>query len=241
MPLHFWAPDAYDGAPVSVAAYLSIVPKVGALFGLAQVARGLPESAADWRLVLALMAAASMTYGNVTALVQSNVVRLLAYSSIAQAGYLLLGVVAVSHSALALPSLIVFGAAYAAMNLGAFAIVARVGRPLEAFAGFGRTSRWGGIVLVVCLLSLVGLPPLAGFAGKLLLFGAGIDAGYTWLAVVAILNSVLSLGVYLRLIVPMYQEPPAAQQRVGAGAVAFIGLLLTVGLGLGAELIVRAA
>src|SRR5712691_11205195 len=241
VPLHFWAPDAYDGAPVSVAAYLSIVPKVGALFGLAQVARGLPESAADWRLVLALIAAASMTYGNVTALVQSNVVRLLAYSSIAQAGYLLLGVVAVSHSALALPSLIVFGAAYAAMNLGAFAIVARVGRPLEAFAGFGRTSRWGGIVLVVCLLSLVGLPPLAGFAGKLLLFGAGIDAGYTRLAVVAILNSVLSLGVYLRLIVPMYQEPPAAQQRVGAGAVAFIGLLLTVGLGLGAELIVRAA
>jgi len=90
-------------------------------------------------------------------------------------------------------------------------------------------------------LSLVGVPPLAGFAGKLLLFGAGIDAGYTWLAVVAILNSVLSLGVYLRLIVPMYQEPPAARQRVGAGAVAFISLALTVGLGIGAEFIVRAA
>jgi NADH-quinone oxidoreductase subunit N len=241
VPLHFWAPDAYDGAPVSVAAYLSIVPKVGALFGLAQVARDLPEAPADWRLVLALIAAVSMTYGNVTALVQSNVVRLLAYSSIAQAGYLLLGVLALGRSALALPSLIVFGAAYAAMNLGAFAIVARVGRPLEAFAGFGRTSRWGGIALVVCLLSLVGVPPLAGFAGKLLLFGAAIDAGYAWLAVVAILNSVLSLGVYLRLIVPMYQEPPDARQRVGAGAVACIGLLLTVGLGLGAEFIVRAA
>jgi NADH-quinone oxidoreductase subunit N len=241
VPMHFWAPDAYDGAPVSVATYLSIVPKVGAIFGLAQVARDLPGAPADWRLVLALIAAASMTYGNVTALVQSNVVRLLAYSSIAQAGYLLLGVLAVGHSALALPSLIVFGAAYAAMNLGAFAIVARVGRPLEAFAGFGRTSPWGGVVLVVCLLSLVGVPPLAGFAGKLLLFGAAIDAGLTWLAVVAILNSVVSLGVYLRLIVPMYQAPPVAPLRVGVGAVAFISLLLTIGLGLGAELIVRAA
>ncbi len=241
VPLHFWAPDAYDGAPVSVAAYLSIVPKVGAIFGLAQVARDLPGAPADWRLVLALIAAVSMTYGNLTALVQSNVVRLLAYSSIAQAGYLLLGVLAVGHSALALPSLILFGAAYAAMNMGAFAVVARVGRTLEAFAGFGRTSPWGGIALVVCLLSLVGVPPLAGFAGKLLLFGAAIDAGYTWLAVVAILNSVLSLGVYLRLIVPMYQEPPAARLRVGVGAVGFISLLLTIGLGLGAELIVRAA
>jgi NADH-quinone oxidoreductase subunit N len=93
----------------------------------------------------------------------------------------------------------------------------------------------------VCLLSLVGVPPLAGFAGKLLLFSAAIDAGYTWLAVVAILNSVLSLGVYLRLIVPMYQAPPVARLRVGVGAVGFISLLLTVGLGLGAELIVRAA
>jgi NADH-quinone oxidoreductase subunit N len=116
-----------------------------------------------------------------------------------------------------------------------------VGRPLEAFAGFGRTSPSAGVALIVCLLSLVGVPPLAGFAGKLLLFGAAIDAGYTWLAVVAILNSVLSLGVYLRLIVPMYQEPPAAPLRVGPGAVGFISLFLTIGLGLGAELIVRAA
>src|SRR5260370_38271211 len=103
---HFWAPDAYDGVPVSVAAYLSIVPKVGAIFGLAQVARDLPGAPADWRLVLALIAAASMTYGNVTALVPSNVVRLLAYSPIAQAGSLLLGVLPVGHSGLALAALI---------------------------------------------------------------------------------------------------------------------------------------
>jgi proton-translocating NADH-quinone oxidoreductase chain N len=240
-PFHFWAPDAYDGAPVSVAAYLSVVPKVGALFGLAQIARNLPEGQPDWRLILALLAALSMTYGNLTALVQSRIVRLLAYSSIAQAGYLLMGVLALGRSELAIPSLVVFGAAYAAMNLGAFAVLARVGTEIDALVGFGRVSGWGGATLVVFLLSLVGVPPLAGFVGKLLLFGAAIDAGYTWLAVVAILNSVLSLGVYLRLIVPMYQGQSGLRRLSGVGAVAFISLVLTIGLGLAAEVLVRQA
>jgi NADH-quinone oxidoreductase subunit N len=180
-PFHFWAPDAYDGGPVSVAAYLSVVPKVGTLLGLAQVARTLPAAQLDWRLLVALLAVVSMTYGNLAALAQTNVVRLLAYSSIAQAGYLLLGVVAVGRSPLAIQSLVVFAAAYAAMNLGAFAVVARVGRELEAFVGFGRAAPWSGAALVVFPLSLVGVPPLAGFFGKLLLFGAAIDAGYNWL------------------------------------------------------------
>ncbi|MDQ3317459.1 MAG: NADH-quinone oxidoreductase subunit N, partial [Actinomycetota bacterium] len=118
-PFHFWAPDAYDGAPISVAAFLSIVPKVGAIFGLAQVVRDLPTAGAlGWPLVVAALAVLSMTYGNLAALVQENVVRLLAYSSIAQAGYFLLGVVAFGRGNLALPSLVVFAAAYAAMNLG---------------------------------------------------------------------------------------------------------------------------
>src|SRR5207302_7951263 len=168
-PFHFWAPDAYDGAPTSVAAYVSVVPKVGAIFGLAQSVRDLPDSVVDWRLLVALLAALSMTYGNLAALVQSNVVRLLAYSSIAQAGYILMGVIAVGRSTLAMPSLVVFSAAYAAMNLGAFAVVARAGVDLDSFAGFGRTAKWSGAAMVIVLLSLVGVPPLAGFVGKLLL------------------------------------------------------------------------
>ena len=115
-PFHFWAPDAYDGAPISVAAFLSVVPKVGAIFGLVQVMRELPASI-GWPAVVAGLAVLSMTYGNLTALVQDNTVRLLAYSSIAQSGYLLLGVVAVGKSELAVRSLVVFAAAYAAMNL----------------------------------------------------------------------------------------------------------------------------
>jgi len=185
-----------------------------------------------------ILAALSMTYGNLAALVQTNVVRLLAYSSIAQAGYLLLGVLAIGRSPLGMPSLVVFAAAYAAMNLGAFAVVARVGRPLEAFIGFGRASPWGGGALVVFLLSLVGVPPFAGFFGKLLLFGAAIDAGFGWLAIVAIANSVLSLGVYLRLIVPCYQSPTSASRAAALGPVPAVSLGLVVGLGLGVQALI---
>lgn len=234
-PFHFWAPDAYDGAPVSIAAYLSVVPKVGAIFGLAQVVRDLPIST-GWPLVVAALAVLSMTYGNLAALVQDNVVRLLAYSSIAQSGYFLLGIVAVERGSLALPSLVVFAAAYAAMNIGAFAVVAIAGRELREFAGLGRSRPAAGAAMVLFLISLVGVPPLAGFVGKFLLFGAAIEAGFTWLAVVAILNSVLSLAVYLRIVVPMYQtskEAPASTRSVAA--VWVVALVATVSVGLAAQ------
>jgi len=238
-PFHFWAPDAYDGAPVAVAAYLSVVPKVGAIFALAQVAQNLPDAVFNWRLVIALLAVVSMIYGNLAALPQTNVIRLFAYSSIAQAGYFLLGVVAIGRNDLALRSLIVFAAAFAAMNIGAFAIVARVGRELEAFTGVGRAMPWTGAALVIFLLSLVGVPPLAGFAGKLLLFGAAIDMGYTWLAAVAILNSVVSLAVYLRLIVPLYQGPNAPQRTTSlAMLVSAVALVLTVAIGIAVQVLI---
>jgi len=233
-PFHFWAPDAYDGAPVSVAAFLSVVPKVGAIFGLAQVVRDLPAAEPfGWPFVVAALAALSMTYGNLAALVQDNVVRLLAYSSIAQSGYFLLGVVAFGESGLALSSLAVFAAAYAAMNVGAFAVVAGRGRYLRDLAGLGRYAPWTGGAMVVFLISLVGIPPTAGFAGKLLLFGAAIDAGYVWLAVIAILNSVLSLAVYLRIVVPMYGTPKETRAFARpVAAVWIISLALTVAVGL---------
>ncbi len=238
-PFHFWAPDAYDGAPLAVAAFLSVVPKVGALFALAQIARTLPAGAVNWPVVIGVLAVVSMTYGNLAALPQTNVIRLLAYSSIAQAGYFLLGVVGIGRTDLAVKALVIFAAAYAAMNLGAFAIAARVGRDLSAFTGIGFSAPWTGGAMVVFLLSLVGVPPLAGFVGKLLLFGAVIDAGYTWLAVAGILNSVLSLAVYLRIIVPMYQ-PAQGITRAGRPVVVVWGIALacTVGIGLAAQMLV---
>ena len=238
VPFHFWAPDAYDGGPVSVAAFLSIVTKVGGIFALVQVVRFLPAEATFWPLVVAALAALTMTYGNLAALVQDNVVRLLAYSSIAQSGYFLLGVVAVDQSGLAISSLIIFAAAYAAMNLGAFAMVLYVGRDLRSFTGFGRTNPVAGVAMVIFLISLVGIPPLAGFVGKFLLFGAAIDAGFVWLAVVAILNSVLSLGVYLRVVVPMYGQPkePVVASRV-VSAVWAITLFFTIAIGVAAQVL----
>ncbi len=238
VPFHFWAPDAYDGGPVSVAAFLSIVTKVGGIFALVQVVRVLPADVTAWPLVIAGLAAITMTYGNLAALVQDNVVRLLAYSSIAQSGYFLLGVVAIGQSTLAVRSLIIFAAAYAAMNLGAFTIVLSVGRDLRSFAGFGRTNPAAGVAMVIFMISLVGIPPLAGFVGKFLLFGAAIDAGFTWLAVIAILNSVLSLGVYLRVVVPMYGQPKetTVPSRT-VTAVWTIALFFTLAIGVAAQVL----
>lgn len=206
-PFHFWAPDAYEGAPVSIAAYLSVITKLAALFAFAQALRDLPITT-GWPLVIALISAATMSYGYLAALVQTRMVRLIAYSSIAQSGYFLLGLLAVGGGTLALPSLIVFGAAYVAMNLGAFAVIMIAGRQLDDFRGFGRVAPITGVAMVIFLLSLTGIPPLFGFVGKVYLFGAAISAGYLWLAIIAILNSVLALAVYLRIIVAMYQPRP---------------------------------
>ncbi|ASK36320.1 MULTISPECIES: NADH-quinone oxidoreductase subunit N [Gammaproteobacteria] len=236
VPFHFWVPDAYQGGPLSIAAYLSVVPKVGALFALTQVLRDLPMES-GWPAAIAGLAVLSMTYGYLAALAQDNVVRLLAYSSIAQSGYFLLGILAVGSSALALPSIILFAAAYAAMNLGAFAIVAMVGRTLTDFNGLGRNRPLMGIAMVLFLLSLVGIPPLAGFVGKFLIFAAVIDAQFTWLAVVGIVNSVLSLAVYLRIIVPMYRQGEAAPNapEYWLSMVAITALSGTVIIGLAAQ------
>jgi len=173
VPFHFWAPDAYEGGPLSIAAYLSVVPKVGALFALTQVVRDLPLGS-GWAVVIAVLAVLSMTYGYLAALAQTNVIRLLAYSSIAQSGYFLLGILAVGASELALPSIILFAAAYAAMNLGAFAVAASTGRTLNDFDGLGRAQPLIGLAMVIFLLSLVGIPPLAGwFRGQVSLVCRG--------------------------------------------------------------------
>ena len=209
VPFHFWAPDAYQGAPVSVAGYLSVITKAAAFFALAQALRDLPREA-GWPFALALISAATMTYGYLAALVQTNLVRLIAYSSVAQSGYFLMGVLALGVSPFAVRGILVFAAAYVAMNLGAFAAVMVTGRQIGDLQGLGRRRPWLGVAMVVFLLSLTGIPPLFGFVGKVYLFAAAVEAGYLWLAVVGILNSVLALGVYLRLIVPMYRDADAA-------------------------------
>ncbi len=241
VPFHFWVPDAYQGAPVSIAAYLSVVTKAAAFFALTQALRDLPREA-GWPMALGLIAAVTMTFGYLAALVQTNLVRLLAYSSIAQSGYFLLAVVALGASEMALPALVTFAAAYAAMNLGAFAVVLVAGRELPDLEGFGRAHPWIGLSMVAFLLSLTGIPPLFGFFGKLGLFAAAIDAGHLWLAVIGIVNSVLGLGVYLRLVVPMYAAPGrrrAVRVPLPLFAVLAITLAATLGAGIWPGLFLR--
>jgi NADH-quinone oxidoreductase subunit N len=247
VPFHFWTPDVYAGAPLPVAAYLSVLPKIAGLVAMARVLPlVLPDDAAGWSTAIAVIAAATMTLGNLAALWQRDVVRLLAYSSIAQSGYLLMGVAALSASDQGLSALVYYAMAYAATNLTAFAVVLAVQRDrgsvdIGAFAGLGRSHPWWTAALILALLSLLGLPPLSGFVGKLEVFTAAIDAGQSWLAVVAVANTVVSLFYYLRVIAPTVLD--SADEIAGprqpaspALTVALVaGTVATVGIGLVAE------
>ena len=254
VPFHFWTPDAYDGAPLPVAAYLSVLPKLAGLVALARVlSLALPGDIAGWSTAIAVVAAATMTFGNIAALPQRNVVRLLAYSSIAQSGYIVMGVAALERSDQGLPALVYYALAYAAMNLAAFAIVLAVQRErhsvdLDAFRGLGRTHPWWTAALIVAFLSLLGLPPLAGFVGKLEVFKAAIDADQAWLAAIAVVNTVISLYYYLRVIAPTVLDAPAATHTVRPvrlreplGAAAGIAAVATVAFGVAAEPLLRLA
>ena len=211
VPFHLWTPDAYEGAPVPVTALLSVGPKAA---GLALFVRLMDALAPAWPalepLVLSLTMV-TMTFGNLVALVQTNVKRLLAYSTIAQVGYLLIGFIV--NTRLGLEALIVYLAAYLFMNLGAFACVVAVvqdtGREsLDAFRGLAKRSPVLAVLTTLFLLSLAGIPPLLGFVGKFLLFGAAIQAGYVALAVVGVVNSTVALYYYVRIIREMYLQAP---------------------------------
>jgi proton-translocating NADH-quinone oxidoreductase chain N len=246
VPFHFWAPDAYEGAPLSVAAFLSVIPKAAALLALARVLpEALPDSHLEWPTAIAVIAAVTMLIGTAAMIPQRNVVRLLAYSSISQSGFLLIGVAALGASDRALSALLYYLAAYAVTNLAVFAVVAAVEREtgsvqIEAFRGLGRRHPWWTVALVLSLLSLLGVPPLAGFVGKLEVFTAAIDAEMVWLAVLGIVATVVSLYPYLRVFAPAVLDTPLAEWRAARFAPALVGAAVlaataTVGVGVGAE------
>ncbi|WP_103539585.1 NADH-quinone oxidoreductase subunit N, partial [Streptomyces sp. SM9] len=224
VPAHFWVPDAVQGSAPPVAALLTTLPKAGALIALFRLgAVPLAGSAVPWPALLATLAAASMTLGNLAALLQRDVRRLLAYSAVSQVGYLLMPVAVAGRTALAQPAFLYYVAAYALTNLGAFAVVCALPRATT-------TDRWRGLVrhrpllavsLAVCLLGLVGTPPTAVFLGKLQAFTAVFDAGYGWLAVLAAANTVVSLFYYLRWLAPAFTPgaapPTGGEDRLARG------------------------
>lgn len=229
VPFHMWAPDAYEGAPTPVTAYMAAAVKAAGIAGIMRVFLGgfggqvLPYGQLGWATVLSILAVLSMTWGNVAALRQENVKRLLAYSSIAHAGYLLLGLVAagISGDAAAVPraALLYYLLAYTFTTLGSFAVVAWVGRHgdehqnLDDWAGLATRHPAVALAMTIFLLSLGGIPPTGGFFGKFYVFRAAMepDGQLIWLVVAAVLNSVISVFYYLRIIMAMYFREPTRE------------------------------
>lgn len=213
VPFHFWAPDVYEGAPTPVAGFLSTASKAA---GFAVLVRFLlavyPMLAAAWAPVLASLSVATMTLGNLIALAQKNVKRLLAYSSIAHAGYALIGViVAASPEAhtLGVTSVVFYLIAYLITNLAAFGVVTAFGRvsgsdEYTAYYGLSRRSPYLALAMLVAFLSLAGMPPLGGFVAKVFVFAAAVKANLIWLAVIGVLNSIIGLYYYLTLLKYVY-------------------------------------
>jgi NADH-quinone oxidoreductase subunit N len=248
-PFHFWCPDVYEGAPTSVTAFLSVGPKAAGfalfirlfypLFASASGSSAYQAvSGLDWPTILAWISAITMTLGNLAAIQQNNLKRLLAYSSIAHAGYLLMGIVALSN--LGFEAVLFYLVVYLFMNLGAFAVITAVveaggGEEIQSYRGLGSREPFVCIAMAIFLFSLIGIPPFAGFVGKVYLFAAVISQKIYWLAVIAALNTVVSLYYYLRVVKAMFLESAdvAFQPRLSYGFRALLVILIIPTLGLG--------
>jgi NADH-quinone oxidoreductase subunit N len=249
VPFHFWTPDVYEGAPVPVTAFLSVASKAAGFavmvrfFFMTFVDTGTGQGSwtaiqgINWNIIVAVIAVLTMTVGNFIAVWQNNLKRMLAYSSIAHAGYMLMGVVVMSSSGMS--AVIIYFMMYCFMNLGAFYIVQVVADELgsediDAFRGLGRRSPWIAAAFAIFLVSLTGLPPTAGFIGKFYLFTSLLDPAmgttWVWLAIVGALNSVVSLYYYARVLRSMYlrQAPEGADGPVKFNASVIVNAVIFI-------------
>ncbi|MBC7195673.1 MAG: NADH-quinone oxidoreductase subunit N [Deferribacterales bacterium] len=210
VPFHMWAPDVYSGAPTPVTGFMTVAPKAaafGALIRFVMVA--LEPASVQWQLFFSILAVLTMTYGNLVAIAQNNVKRMLAYSAISHAGYMLIGLVAANdlgYKAIALYMII-----YGFMNIGAFTILGQLKNKgiidderLESFAGLSKKHPLASLAMLIFMFSLAGIPPLAGFVGKFYIFSAAIKSGLVWLAIVGVVNSAIACYYYMRVTIYMY-------------------------------------
>lgn len=213
VPFHQWSPDVYEGAPTPVTAFLSVGSKAAGFAVLIRVfATGISTAVLDWAGLIMVLSAVTMTVGNLVAIPQTNIKRMLAYSSIGQAGYLLLGVAAMAYSSIALPSVLLYIFAYTFTNLGAFAVVSMISTRIKSdyirdYAGLIRRAPAAAVAMVFFMLSLAGIPPTAGFLGKFYIFAAAIQSGNSWLlalTIVAIINTIISVYYYMNVVRYMF-------------------------------------
>ena len=243
VPFHMWAPDVYEGAPTPVTAFLSVGSKAASFAMLIRIfveGFGAPSTLGDdWRLLFYVLSILTMTAGNIAAVTQSNVKRMLAYSSIAHAGYLLIGIVA--GTARGITAMLVYLMIYAFMQLGAFAVIAVLrrtdvqGDEMKDFSGLAFRNPFAAFAMLLFMLSLGGIPPTAGFMGKFWLFSAAIDAHYYGLAVIGVLNSAISLYYYVRIVVFMYlkKETMGSEPKASPALAFVLGLAVVATLVLG--------
>lgn len=237
-PFHMWAPDVYQGGPTPVVAFLSVASKAAGFAILMRVFyTAFPSVELDWSMLFAVLAVVSMTLGNLMAMVQTNIKRLLAYSTVAHAGYMLVGLAAVASridgdgAAGGPGSLLFYLGAYAVTNLSAFLVVMAVAsrldtRKIDDFSGLSKRSPFLAAALAFALVSLIGIPPTGLFIGKIFLFTSAVQSGLAWLAVAGVINSVISAYYYLRVVRLMYMAEPSDERKIGV-SVAF-GLALAV-------------
>jgi NADH-quinone oxidoreductase subunit N len=223
-PFHMWTPDVYEGAPLPVTAFMSVGTKAAAFAMILRVfGYGLGHISPEWQVLIAFVAATSMIVGNLLAIVQSSLKRMLAYSGVAQAGYILVGVLAGGRAGVAAVLFYLFG--YLFMNFGAFAVVSTLAGPdsdgdrYEDLNGLGYRHPTLGVLMAIFMLSLAGFPPMVGFFGKVFLFAAGIAAGWTWLVVLTVLTSVVSVYYYFRVLFHVWSPLPEAPPRAVLGSV----------------------
>jgi NADH-quinone oxidoreductase subunit N len=258
VPFHMWTPDVYQGAPTPVTAFMAAGTKAAGFAVFLRVFAGaLGGMVVSWRPVIATVAVVTMLVGAALAVVQGDLKRMLAYSSISHAGYLLVGLAAAATVPAGVSASMFYLLAYAFMVMGAFMVVqygSRLGggapderASLDDYRGFARRHPWAGALLALFMLALTGIPPLSGFWAKYYVFLAGIEAGLTWLVVVAVVSSVISAFFYLRVLVVAYLQEPAAEAETAAGRAPALGLalglagVLTVAIGLAPEVLVNAA
>jgi NADH-quinone oxidoreductase subunit N len=237
VPFQMWTPDVYHGAPTSVTAFMSVGAKAAGFAALGRVVLyAFGTLWLDWLWVLGVLAVLTMSLGNLAALVQTNLKRMLAYSSIAHAGYILVGLTA--GNVLGVSGVLFYLFVYAFMNVGAFAVVIAAGRlghrgeTLDDVAGLARRAPGLGAAMALFMLSLAGVPPLAGFLGKLYVFSAAVQADLAWLAIAGVLNSVISAYFYLRVVAAIALRDPEADEK------ARVCPALGVGLGLASVAVV---
>jgi len=210
VPFHMWSPDVYQGAPTTVTAFLCTAPKAagfGALLKVLIIA--FPEVYSQWQNIFWILAALTMSVGNISALMQSNVKRMLAFSSISHAGYLVLGVLVLDS--VGISAVLFYLVIYSVMNLGSFAIISAVekeesGLGFEDYRGLATRHPWLAAAMTLFMISMAGFPPTAGFIAKYGLFSAAVANGYIWLVVIAVINTLVSVYYYIRLVVNMYME-----------------------------------